>query len=83
MPNNTYFLQECPTCGRGVQVRVEYLGRKVVCRHCQGKFVATDPDSVRGVQVEHGSALLRRANELLESLSVHRDHQATPPSARR
>ena len=27
MPGGTYFVQECPTCGRSLQVRVEYLGK--------------------------------------------------------
>jgi hypothetical protein len=44
MPNVTYFVQDCPTCGRKLNVRVEYLGRKVVCQHCHGAFVAWDPE---------------------------------------
>ena len=48
MPNATYFVQECPTCGRRLQIRVEYLGKRVVCQHCQGKFVAMDPCGVQG-----------------------------------
>lgn len=67
MPNATYFFQECPTCGRSLQIRVEYLGKRLVCQHCQGKFLAMDAASARGAYVDHGSALLRRANELLES----------------
>ena len=53
MPNVTYFVQDCPTCGRKLNVRVEYLGRKVVCQHCRGAFVAWDPEGappVEGVQ---------------------------------
>ena len=68
MPSATYFVQGCPTCGRRLQIRVEYLGKKVVCQHCQGNFVAIDPASSRVELVDHGSALLRRANELLESV---------------
>lgn len=40
MVRSTYFLQECPTCGRGLEIRVEYLGRTMVCQHCGGTFVA-------------------------------------------
>lgn len=40
----TYFVQPCPTCGRSLQIRLQYLGKKVVCRHCQGSLVAWDPD---------------------------------------
>ena len=34
MAGVTYFVQECPTCGRRLQVRVIYLGKRVACRHC-------------------------------------------------
>lgn len=40
MVRSTYFLQECPTCGRGLEIRVEYFGRTMVCQHCSGTFVA-------------------------------------------
>ena len=69
MSNPTYFVQECPTCGRRLQIRVEYLGRKVVCQHCQGQLIATDPASIRYDCVEQGSVILRRANDLLDSIS--------------
>ena len=40
----TYYLQPCPTCGRRLQVRIEYLGKQLACSHCQGAFIASDPD---------------------------------------
>lgn len=67
MASSTYFLQECPTCGRRSQVRVEYLGRQVVCQHCQSKFTAIDPATVRFDEAEEPNRLLRRADELLAS----------------
>ncbi len=69
MSNSTYFVQECPTCGRRLQIRVEYLGKRVVCRHCQGKFVSSDPSNTRVDCAEQANALLRRADELLESVA--------------
>jgi hypothetical protein len=72
MSSPTYFIQECPTCGRRLQIRVEYLGRKVVCQHCQGHLVAADPANARCDSAESGDALLRRADELLESIALHR-----------
>lgn len=69
MSNPTYFVQECPTCGRRLQIRVEYLGRKVVCRHCQGQLVAADPSNLRCDCEASGSALLRRADALLNSIA--------------
>lgn len=68
MSSSTYFVQECPTCGRRLQIRVEYLGKQVVCQHCQGRFVASDPSNVRVDDGQGGNALLRRADELLESV---------------
>jgi hypothetical protein len=73
MGNTVYFVRECPTCGRRLQIRVEYLGRRVVCQHCQGKFLAIDPAGVRGDYVDQSSALLRRADELLQSVAQRRE----------
>lgn len=68
MANPTYFIQECPTCGRTLQIRVEYLGRKVVCQHCQGALTAADP-SMRSNFGESKKTLLSRAEELLAAVS--------------
>jgi DNA-directed RNA polymerase subunit RPC12/RpoP len=67
--NPTYFVQECPTCGRRLQIRVEYLGRRVVCQHCQGTLIATDPASIHLDSTNEGSSLLRRADQLLASIA--------------
>ncbi|MEX2114675.1 MAG: response regulator [Pirellulales bacterium] len=65
---STYFVQECPTCGRTLQVSVEYLGRQVVCQHCHGRFEACDPASTPHRHLsDSGIDLLRRADRLLES----------------
>lgn len=74
MSRSTYFVQECPTCGRGLQVRVEYLGRQVVCQHCHGRFEATDPTNSAPSASNSGIDLLRRADELLESVRVPPPH---------
>ncbi len=72
MANSTYFIQECPTCGRRLQIRVEYLGRRVVCQHCQGHLIAADAANARCDRAMAGNALLRRAEELLESVAHRR-----------
>jgi hypothetical protein len=72
MSNPTYFLQDCPTCGRRLQIRVEYLGRTVVCQHCRGNLTATDPASIRTDCEDSSGALLRRADQLLESIAERR-----------
>ena len=74
--SRTYFVQECPTCGRSLQVRVEYLGRRVVCQHCHAQFEACDPASGAYPPEESGLGLLRRADELLESVEAR---QRMPP----
>ena len=81
MPSSTYFIQDCPICGRRLQIRVEYLGRKVTCQHCQGTLKATDPAGTRFHPPEEGNALLRRADELLQS-AEERKLQARSPFPR-
>jgi len=81
MPNSTYFIQECPTCGRRLQIRVEYLGKRVTCQHCRGQFEAIDPASVRGAPPEQTNSLLRRADELLQSADQWK-LQSRSPNAR-
>jgi len=70
MPNTTYYVQECPTCGRKLNVRVEYLGRKVVCQHCRAPFLAWDPEGAPAAATQEaslsGTRLLDRAQELIE-----------------
>ncbi|MBN1395770.1 MAG: hypothetical protein JW959_12175 [Pirellulales bacterium] len=73
MANPAYFIQECPTCGRRLQIRVEYLGRKLVCQHCQGEMIATDRTNLRRDSAESNNDLLHRANELLETVA-RRNH---------
>ena len=69
MSSTTYFIQECPTCGRRLQVRVTYLGKHVACKHCQGQFVASDPEnSPPATDEDSGVVLLDRVDELLASV---------------
>jgi hypothetical protein len=67
---SVYFVQECPTCGRSLRIRVGYLGKHVVCQHCHGRFQACDPASPSYPPVDSGIDLLRRADELLELSSL-------------
>jgi hypothetical protein len=59
----TFYVQSCPTCGRHLQVCVEYLGRRIQCRHCRAVFVARDPESATSDTDEED--LLHRVDELL------------------
>lgn len=40
------FVQNCPTCGRRMQIQVRYLGMTLSCPHCQNSFVAQEPNSI-------------------------------------
>jgi DNA-directed RNA polymerase subunit RPC12/RpoP len=66
----TYFVQECPTCGRNLQVRLEYLGKKVACQHCSARFLAIDPSSNLPSTSESGVSLLDRADELISQSTI-------------
>ena len=68
MSNATFFLQECPTCGRRLQVRVVYLGRDLACPHCCGRFEARDPSMPRHTPPAD-QTLLQKADELLAAAS--------------
>lgn len=70
MPRSTYFVQECPTCGRNLQVRVEYLGKQVVCQHCGARFEACEPGSEKYAAASSGISLLERAEHLLQTASA-------------
>ena len=70
MKRLTNFLQECPTCGRKLEIKVEYLGKKLVCQHCHGKFIAQDPSTALADTIPTGgSSVLQRADELLRMLT--------------
>lgn len=72
MTRTLFYVQECPTCGRHLQVRVEYLGKVVACRHCGARFEACDPASQPEPPADSGLGLLRRADEILSSIDRRR-----------
>jgi hypothetical protein len=65
MPRSTFFVQNCPTCSRALEVRVWYLGREVMCRHCGAPFIASLSHNGGGETDIGDSALMRRADELI------------------
>ncbi len=65
MFHTPHFVQECPVCGRPLQIRVEYLGRLLTCQHCGGRFTARDAADLAGA-AEGDNPLLARADKLLE-----------------
>lgn len=72
----TYFVQDCPICGRQLEVRLELLGRSVACPHCHGRFEARDQDNPpRDARSAPPLNLMQRADALLNMLDRTR-----PPS---
>jgi hypothetical protein len=65
-----HFVQECPVCGRPLEVRAEYVGSQVTCQHCRGQFRVTEPARTSAAT---GNTLLRRAGLLLD-LAARRTH---------
>jgi DNA-directed RNA polymerase subunit RPC12/RpoP len=70
---SAYFIQECPTCGRSLHIRVEHLGKRVVCQHCRGQLLAADPSMQRPMSASPQFSLVARADELLESSAPRRN----------
>jgi DNA-directed RNA polymerase subunit RPC12/RpoP len=67
MAGITYFVQECPTCGRRLRVRLNYLGKRIACRHCGAQFAACDPRSPDYPLMGSGHDLMRRVDQLLQA----------------
>ncbi|MEN6497292.1 MAG: hypothetical protein ABFD16_23595 [Thermoguttaceae bacterium] len=70
MSPSVYFVQECPVCGRPVQIRVAYLGQQVTCQHCGGRFMATDATSRFDGPTGVATGLLDRAQQLIEQSAL-------------
>ena len=70
--------QECLICGLSLHVRLEYLGKQVVCPHCRGAFEACDLE--RAPHRAGDQNLLERADELL-SLASSRAVRGPPDSS--
>ena len=74
MPRATFFTQECPTCGRRLEVRVEYLGKQVACSHCRAAFCAVDPSSNLDRVAPQAENLMERVDALIGSLDSIPSH---------
>ena len=59
-----YFIQECQACGRKMRVRLEFLGRQIVCQHCGRHLIAADSAAV-GSRRPHFASAVDRADQLL------------------
>ena len=59
------FMQECPVCGRPLEICREYHGKRVVCPQCGGRFTAIDALRHPLDLCSQNDHLLHRAAELL------------------
>ncbi|MFN0020323.1 MAG: hypothetical protein ACKVP0_18850 [Pirellulaceae bacterium] len=64
MPS-AYFFQDCPTCGRHVRIKAEYLGKRMSCLHCEGEFTAADRESRFDAAETRASSVLQAMESLL------------------
>ena len=71
MPPHAQFEQECPVCGRPVQIRVQHLGHWVTCQHCHGQFIAAGSRAHEDWFSPAGHPLVRRADQLLTRSANH------------
>ncbi len=67
MAIGTYFLSECPTCGRKLEIRVELLGKRVECKSCGAIHIASDVVE-RSVNDERIEQVLARARAYVASV---------------
>ena len=68
MSFTTTFLQQCPKCGRRLEVQVRYLGKSVQCPHCRCTFPANDSSTRPDGQADQIEQALREAEIYLASV---------------
>jgi ribosomal protein L37AE/L43A len=66
MTSATFFVRDCPACGRKLQVRVNLLGRDVECSHCGAVFNTTNRDPKRDADLKI-ERVLAEAKKFLDS----------------
>jgi len=68
----TFFIQECPTCGRNLQIRLELLGRMIACPQCEAPIEACD-STLRPDRPHDSAELMLRADQLLATADARRN----------
>lgn len=59
------FSNECPTCGRRVEIRASLLGCTVACQHCGAEFTANPNEDLIN-RSDSGDDLLERVERALQ-----------------
>ena len=65
MSRNTFFVQNCGTCGRPLKIRVHDLGKEVCCQHCKARFLARDCENESAAMQDAVSLWIGIADEIL------------------
>ena len=69
MVGTSHFVKSCPTCGRTLQIQIQYMGKRVTCGHCHGQFLAYYDDlDGNELTISDKDDVMRRVDELLSSL---------------
>jgi hypothetical protein len=71
MPKSPVFIQECPVCGRPLEIRREYQGQKLTCGHCGGQFKAIDPTRHPWDIWNESKSMVYKADELLDTCAAY------------
>lgn len=59
-------VEECPVCGRPVEICCEHFGRRLVCQHCGGRFVATEEGIETPEWMQRYQSVLQAADQWLK-----------------
>jgi DNA-directed RNA polymerase subunit RPC12/RpoP len=71
----TYYIQICPTCGRRLEIKIEYIRLEVSCYHCRARFIAENLRSqpifaLHVVSAQGESTMSYSANQPAETVSA-------------
>lgn len=66
MSFSTFFLHECPKCGRRLEIKISHIGSKVTCLQCHGTFVAENPVE-KSLEDDRIEQILAKAERFLNS----------------
>lgn len=62
---NTFFVQNCSTCGRRLQIKIVDLGKQLMCQHCGANFLAKDSHNESAAMLDSVSHWIEMADEVL------------------
>src|SRR5262249_21174217 len=72
---STHFETICPNCQRPLRVRLEYVGKRVACRHCNQAFKIPPPGEAAQPPsaAAHGPETIAAPHDDLKVVSLRRE----------